>query len=46
MVNRLIDPTAGNLVIKGQDVARMDAKRLRELRNRRISMVFQRARTG
>ncbi|MER5214895.1 betaine/proline/choline family ABC transporter ATP-binding protein [Streptomyces sp. NPDC002838] len=41
MVNRLVEPTSGTLRIDGADVTGMDADELRELRNRRISMVFQ-----
>lgn len=41
MINRLIDPTSGEVHYDGDDVAKMGAERLRELRNRKISMVFQ-----
>lgn len=41
MINRLIDPTSGEIHYDGKDLATMDANRLRELRNRQISMVFQ-----
>ncbi|MGP3919330.1 quaternary amine ABC transporter ATP-binding protein [Nonomuraea sp. 10N515B] len=41
MINRLVEPTDGRLAIDGQDVPAMAADDLRELRNRRISMVFQ-----
>jgi glycine betaine/proline transport system ATP-binding protein len=41
MLNRLIEPTSGELLIDGQDVARMHDDELRQLRNRKINMVFQ-----
>jgi len=41
MLNRLLDPTAGHVLIDGQDVVDLDDDRLRDLRRRKISMVFQ-----
>jgi glycine betaine/proline transport system ATP-binding protein len=41
MVNRLHDPTAGHVLIDGEDVVRLDDERLREVRRKKISMVFQ-----
>jgi glycine betaine/proline transport system ATP-binding protein len=41
MINRLVEPTVGRLRVDGQDVLGMDQGQLRELRNRKISMVFQ-----
>jgi glycine betaine/proline transport system ATP-binding protein len=41
MINRLHDPTSGQVLIDGDDIVAMDAERLRELRRRKISMVFQ-----
>ncbi len=41
-INRLIEPTAGEMIIDGEDVLAMDQKALRELRRHKISMVFQR----
>jgi glycine betaine/proline transport system ATP-binding protein len=41
MINRLHDPTAGEIVVDGEDVLTIGAERLRELRRRKISMVFQ-----
>src|SRR5918996_503561 len=41
MINRLVEPTSGELVVDGQDVLAMDDDRLRDLCNRKISMVFQ-----
>jgi glycine betaine/proline transport system ATP-binding protein len=38
---RLIEPTAGTVEICGQDVTASDAAGLRELRRKRVSMVFQ-----
>jgi glycine betaine/proline transport system ATP-binding protein len=38
---RLIEPTAGQVRIGGQDVTGADAAELRELRRHRVSMVFQ-----
>ena len=38
---RLIEPTAGNITICGEDVTAADAGALRELRRHRVSMVFQ-----
>jgi glycine betaine/proline transport system ATP-binding protein len=40
-VSRLVEPTAGEVWVDGADVCRMDAAQLRELRRRRMSMVFQ-----
>ncbi|MDQ0155722.1 quaternary amine ABC transporter ATP-binding protein [Robertmurraya andreesenii] len=41
MFNRLIDPTIGEILIKGEDIVKMNASRLREVRQNKISMVFQ-----
>jgi glycine betaine/proline transport system ATP-binding protein len=41
MINRLHDPSAGQVLIDGEDVVKLDDERLRELRRRKISMVFQ-----
>ena len=41
MFNRLIEPTAGRIVVDGEDIARYDDKQLRDFRRRHISMVFQ-----
>jgi glycine betaine/proline transport system ATP-binding protein len=41
MLNRLVEPTSGELLIGGRDVATMPEPELRELRNRKINMVFQ-----
>ncbi|MCM3653549.1 glycine betaine/L-proline ABC transporter ATP-binding protein [Metabacillus litoralis] len=41
MFNRLIDPTIGEILIKDEDIVKMNTARLRETRQKRISMVFQ-----
>jgi glycine betaine/proline transport system ATP-binding protein len=41
MINRLHDPTAGQVLIDGEDVVQLDDERLRDIRRRKISMVFQ-----
>ena len=41
MINRLHDPTSGQVFVDGEDVVKLDDERLRELRRRKISMVFQ-----
>ena len=40
-LTRLIEPTAGEVLVDGEDVRQMSAGRLRELRRTHISMVFQ-----
>lgn len=40
-INRLIDPTAGEVVIDGQDVLKMDTVELRDFRQKNLGMVFQ-----
>ena len=40
-INRLIKPTSGHIYIDDEDVAHVDEKRMREIRLRKISMVFQ-----
>ncbi|MBY6069173.1 glycine betaine/L-proline ABC transporter ATP-binding protein [Leisingera aquaemixtae] len=40
-VNRLIEPTSGQLFIEGQDVNQLSARELREVRAEKIGMVFQ-----
>jgi glycine betaine/proline transport system ATP-binding protein len=42
LINRLHPPTAGVVRVEGEDITRLSAKRLRQLRARTISMVFQR----
>lgn len=41
LLNRLIDPTDGQVLFDGTDIAKMDDAELREFRRRHISMVFQ-----
>ena len=40
-VNRLIEPTAGEILIGGEDIVAADRARLREIRLSQIAMVFQ-----
>ena len=40
--NRLIEPTAGSILVDGDDVLQLNQRQLRDLRRHRISMVFQR----
>ena len=40
-LNRLIEPTHGEIVIDGDDVMKMDMEKLREVRRYKMSMVFQ-----
>jgi glycine betaine/proline transport system ATP-binding protein len=40
-LTRLIEPTAGHVIFEGEDILAADAKRLRELRRNKFSMVFQ-----
>jgi glycine betaine/proline transport system ATP-binding protein len=40
-VNRLIEPTVGEVVVGGNDVAKMTARELREFRRSHAAMVFQ-----
>lgn len=40
-INRLNEPTAGKILLDGQDIVGLNEKDLREVRRTRISMVFQ-----
>jgi glycine betaine/proline transport system ATP-binding protein len=40
-INRLIEPTGGELTVDGEDVLAMNAAQLRDLRRFKMSMVFQ-----
>ncbi len=40
-LTRLIEPTLGQILLDGEDIRAADEQRLRELRRRRFSMVFQ-----
>jgi glycine betaine/proline transport system ATP-binding protein len=41
LINRLIEPTSGQVLFNGTDVLKMSPDELRSLRRRHISMVFQ-----
>ncbi|MCB1918137.1 MAG: glycine betaine/L-proline ABC transporter ATP-binding protein ProV [Rhodocyclaceae bacterium] len=41
LLNRLIEPSAGQVLFDGRDIAAMDDEALRQMRRRHISMVFQ-----
>ncbi len=41
LLNRLIEPSLGTVMVKGKDVASLDAAALRDMRARNIGMVFQ-----
>mgnify|MGYP001229612425 CR=1 FL=1 len=41
LLNRLIEPTSGAVWVGGQNVTKMDKEQLRELRRKKMSMVFQ-----
>ena len=41
MLNRLIEPSAGEIVVKGDDIAKMSETELNTFRREHISMVFQ-----
>ncbi|MEQ8400953.1 MAG: betaine/proline/choline family ABC transporter ATP-binding protein [Roseitalea porphyridii] len=40
-LNRLIEPTAGQVLVDGEDILEYGPSQLRDLRRRRMSMVFQ-----
>lgn len=41
LLNRLIEPTSGQVLFDGQNIAQLPAKELRQLRRQKMSMVFQ-----
>ncbi|MBD3948740.1 glycine betaine/L-proline ABC transporter ATP-binding protein [Tuanshanicoccus lijuaniae] len=41
LLNRLIDPTAGEIYIDGEDINKLDKEALRKVRREKINMVFQ-----
>jgi glycine betaine/proline transport system ATP-binding protein len=41
MLNRLHDPTAGQVLVDGEDLVQLDEDQLRQVRRSKISMVFQ-----
>ena len=40
-LNRLIEPTSGQILIDGENITQVDDKKLREIRRRKLGMVFQ-----
>ncbi|MGO3344274.1 MAG: quaternary amine ABC transporter ATP-binding protein [Marinomonas sp.] len=40
-INRLIEPTSGDILIENEDINALDAKQLRQIRAEKIGMVFQ-----
>lgn len=41
MLNRLIEPTGGSILVDDEDVTQMSKQQLRDLRRKKMSMVFQ-----
>ncbi len=41
LLNRLIEPSLGKIVVKGREIATLNAAELRDMRARNIGMVFQ-----
>lgn len=41
LINRLIEPSHGNILIDGEDLSTMDLKKLLKTRQQKMSMVFQ-----
>ncbi|MBO0424072.1 glycine betaine/L-proline ABC transporter ATP-binding protein [Enterococcus plantarum] len=41
LLNRLIEPTSGDIFIDNQEIAKLDKEGLREVRRNKMSMVFQ-----
>lgn len=41
LLNRLIDPTMGNILLDGEDIVGMNKEQLRSVRRKKIGMVFQ-----
>lgn len=41
MFNRLIEPTLGEILIDNEDIVKMSEARIREIRQKKVSMVFQ-----
>ncbi len=42
LINRLIEPTKGTILIEGKDISNLDKQALRQVRREKLSMVFQR----
>ena len=40
-INRLLEPTMGQILIDGQDVMALEKQELQDFRNKKIGMVFQ-----
>lgn len=40
-VNRLVEPTEGDILVNGENILKMETSRLREIRNHSLGMVFQ-----
>lgn len=41
MLNRLIEPSTGSILLEGRDISKMSVDQLREVRRHNINMVFQ-----
>lgn len=41
LLNRLIEPTSGDIYLDGQDISKLDKDALRQVRREKMSMVFQ-----
>ena len=41
LLNRLIDPTMGHILLDGEDIVQMNKEQLRKVRREKIGMVFQ-----
>lgn len=41
-INRLIEPTSGRIILDGEDITKVEESVLREIRRKRLGMVFQR----
>lgn len=41
LLNRLIEPTQGNILFQNEDISQMNKKELREIRRHKLGMVFQ-----
>ncbi|MFY4773574.1 quaternary amine ABC transporter ATP-binding protein [Metabacillus sp. RGM 3146] len=42
LLNRLIEPTSGSIIVGGKDLVKMKSDELKEVRRKKMSMVFQR----
>jgi glycine betaine/proline transport system ATP-binding protein len=41
LINRIIEPTEGSILIDGKNLSKMDRRALRDVRRKKLSMVFQ-----